>query len=160
MTGEAGPPEHTPQRWAKRSVSRAGLWRKIFLELAFLTLKILGVRRSVLLLRDVRPPAGVLCIDLKPFLNARLAVRLDGFRRAFRFADTAIDALVRMNDEHVLAFVEAIDRANFNAIGVFAFDAGIVDDVSHPGLREARFCRLGSAGIALPQAREPPVRRK
>jgi hypothetical protein len=48
-----------------------------------------------------------------------------------------------MNDEHVLAFVKAIDRADFNAIGIFAFDTGIVDDVSHPRLRHAQFCRLG-----------------
>jgi hypothetical protein len=47
-----------------------------------------------------------------------------------------------MNDEHVLAFVEAIDRTNFNAVGIFAFNAGIVDDVSHPGLQEDEFCRV------------------
>jgi hypothetical protein len=47
-----------------------------------------------------------------------------------------------MNDEHVLAFIEAIDRANLNAIGIFAFNAGVVDDVSHPELRDGQFCRL------------------
>jgi hypothetical protein len=40
-----------------------------------------------------------------------------------------------MDHQHVLALVEAVYRADLNAIGVFAFDAGFSDDVSHPGLR-------------------------
>jgi hypothetical protein len=40
-----------------------------------------------------------------------------------------------MDDQHVLALVEAVHRADFNAIGIFAFDAGFSDDVSHPKLR-------------------------
>ena len=107
-----------------------------------LALKFLGIGRRFFLLRDIGPAFGVLRIQLKPFLQPRLGVRLDSFGRAFRFADTAIDALIRMNDEHILAFIEAIDRANFNAVGIFAFNAGIVDDVSHPGLRDVQFCRL------------------
>ena len=38
----------------------------------------------------------------------RFGVGKDRLRRAFRHADTAVDALVRMDDEHVLAFVEAV----------------------------------------------------
>jgi hypothetical protein len=41
-----------------------------------------------------------------------------------------------MDDEHVLALVETIDGAHLDAIGVFALDAGLSDDVSHPGLRK------------------------
>ena len=108
-----------------------------------MALKFFGVRRGLLLLRDVWPALGVFGIDFKPLLEPRLTVRLYGLGGAFRFANTAIDALIRMNDEHVLAFVKAIDRANFNAIGIFAFDTGIVDDVSHPRLRQTQFCRLG-----------------
>ena len=47
-----------------------------------------------------------------------------------------------MNDEHVLAFIEAIDRANLDAIHVFAADTGVDNDISHG--REASsedFCR-------------------
>jgi hypothetical protein len=40
-----------------------------------------------------------------------------------------------MDHQHVVAFVEAVYGADFNAIGIFAFDAGFGDDVSHPGLR-------------------------
>jgi hypothetical protein len=44
-----------------------------------------------------------------------------------------------MDDQHVVTLVEAIYRADFNAIGIFAFDAGFSDDVSHPGLRNGQF---------------------
>jgi GH15 family glucan-1,4-alpha-glucosidase len=36
-----------------------------------------------------------------------------------------------VDDEHVLAFIEAIDRADLDAIGVFALYAVFVDDVGH-----------------------------
>jgi hypothetical protein len=36
-----------------------------------------------------------------------------------------------VNDEHVLAFIKAIDRADLDTIGVFALDALLVDDVGH-----------------------------
>jgi hypothetical protein len=64
-------------------------------------------------------------------LLPRLGVGLDGVDRAFRLAHPAVDALVRVNDEHILAFIEAIDRANLDAVGVFALDAVLVDDVRH-----------------------------
>jgi hypothetical protein len=40
-----------------------------------------------------------------------------------------------MNDEHILALVEAIHGAYFYAVHVFALNAILVDDVSHPALR-------------------------
>ena len=64
-------------------------------------------------------------------LRRRLAIGNDRFDRAFRLAHPAIDAFVGMDDEHVLALVEAIDRANLDAIHVFAADAGFSDDVGH-----------------------------
>src|SRR5687767_7360298 len=90
-----------------------------------------GVREGVLLGRDVGPTLGKLPIELKPLFQARLGVWLNGIHRALWLADPAIDALVGMDDEHVLALVEAIDRANFDAIGVFALNAFLVDDVGH-----------------------------
>src|ERR1700704_4238982 len=104
------------------SVAGAGSGRKIFLELAFHALEILGVGRGFLLLGDVRPALGVFGIHLQPFLQAGLGVGLDGVGGTFRFAHAAIDALVRMNDQHVFTLVEAVHGANFNAIGIFAFD--------------------------------------
>ena len=116
-------------------VARTGLLGKIFLELAFHTLEILGVRRGLLLLGDVGPALGVFGIDLEPFLQARLGVRLDGVGRTFGLAHAAVDTFVRMDDQHVVTLVKAVHRADFNAIGIFAFNAGFRDDVSHPKLR-------------------------
>jgi hypothetical protein len=64
-------------------------------------------------------------------LETRLGVGPNGVDRAFRLADATIYAFVGMNDEHVLAFVEAIDRAYLDAVHVFAFDAVFIDDVGH-----------------------------
>jgi len=36
-----------------------------------------------------------------------------------------------MYDEHILALIETVHRANLDAVGVFAPNAGFVDDVSH-----------------------------
>lgn len=43
----------------------------------------------------------------------------------------AIDALVGVNDEEVLTFVEAVDGAYLDAVAVRALDAGLGDDVCH-----------------------------
>src|SRR5665811_2567394 len=48
---------------------------------------------------------------------------------------SAIDALFRVNDEHVFAFVEAIDRTHLHAVHVFALDAVVGDDIGHGALR-------------------------
>src|SRR5207248_4612244 len=75
--------------------------------------------------------------------------RDDRLDRAFGLADAAIDALVGMDDEHVLALVEAVDRTDLDAIHVLAANAGFGDDVSHglgffsmgsPRRRRTRLC--------------------
>jgi hypothetical protein len=43
----------------------------------------------------------------------------------------AVNALVRVNVEHFVAFVEALYRANNNAIGVLATKARLGNDMSH-----------------------------
>jgi hypothetical protein len=40
-----------------------------------------------------------------------------------------------MDDEEVLAFIEAIDRAYFDAIGVFAANAIVSHDIGHAALQ-------------------------
>src|SRR5262245_41332447 len=62
----------------------------------------------------------VLPVEFEPLLEAGLAVGLDGVDRALGFADPAVDALVGVDDEHVLALVEAVDRAHRDAIGRLA----------------------------------------
>ncbi len=53
------------------------------------------------------------------------------FGRAFRFTDAAVDAFVRMDDQHVRALVEAIHGADLDTVGVLALDANFSDDVRH-----------------------------
>jgi hypothetical protein len=37
-----------------------------------------------------------------------------------------------MDDEHVLAFVEAVHRTHFDAVHQLALDATFINDVGHP----------------------------
>ena len=45
--------------------------------------------------------------------------------------DATVNTFIGVNDEHVLPLVETIHRAYFDAIGVFAFDTKVVDDIGH-----------------------------
>jgi len=101
------------------------------LELARNPLPILAVRRSVALDRNIGPSLGIFSIKFKPLFEPRLGIGLDGFGRAFGLADTAIDAFVRVDDEHIRALVKAVDRAHFDAVHVLAFDAVFDNDVGH-----------------------------
>jgi hypothetical protein len=63
-----------------------------------------------------------------------------------------------MDVEHLLSFIEALDRANNNAVGVFAPEAGLANHVSHGtssprqrmkanyGLDGKIFCPIGKMG--------------
>ena len=116
---------------ATPSVARAGVFREELLELALDAVHFLGFRHRVLLDRDIRPDLGIIRIDLQPLVEARLGVGLDRLRRTYRFADTTIDAFIRMDDEEVFALIEAIDGADLDTIGVFAANAVVRDDVGH-----------------------------
>lgn len=65
------------------------------------------------------------------FRNVILLVnRID---RALRLASVAVDAFVGGDIEHLLTLVEAIARANDDAIGIFAAETGGGNDVGHLG---------------------------
>src|SRR5579864_3367866 len=123
------------------SVALTWLRRKIFLKLAFSAFELLGVSRRFLLLGNIRPGFRVFAVHFEPLFEPRLGVGLDRVGRALRLAHAAIDAFVRMDDQHVLALVEAIHGAYLDAVGIFALDAGFGDDVSHPGLRNGSVLR-------------------
>src|SRR5262245_28495769 len=110
------------------SITRAGIRREVlkFIRLAF---PLLRVSRGSPFDRDIRPSFRIFCVKLQPPLSARFSIRLDRFYRAFRLAHAAIDAFVRMDDEHVLTLVETIDGADLYAVHQFALDATLVDDV-------------------------------
>src|SRR4051794_20830425 len=92
---------------------------------------LVGVGRAVLLARDVRPFGGETGVELEPLLEPGFGVRQDRLGRAFRLAYPAVDALVGVDDQHHFALVEAVDGADLDAVHIFAFDAGVGDDVGH-----------------------------
>ncbi len=137
-----------------RSVAGAGLCREVLLELVRDGAEVVRVGRRLLLGGDVRPLLGVLAVDLEPLLEVRLGVGLDGLDRAFRLAHAAVDALVRVDHEHVLPLVETIDGADFNAIRELALDAAVVDDVGHArswAWQLAKACRSANS-VAIRRA--------
>jgi len=111
------------------------------LELARDPVPALSIRRAVPLHGDVGPGFCILCVELQPSLETLLRIRLDRIGRALGLADAAVDALVRMDHQHVLAFVEAVHGTDFHAVHVFAANATIVDDVGHwNSARTAKIC--------------------
>src|SRR5262245_54315510 len=58
----------------------------------------------------------------------------DGLHWAYGFAGAAVDALIRVDVEHRLALVDAVDRTHFHARLVLDVDAGLSNDVRHPYL--------------------------
>src|SRR4029077_15902207 len=65
-------------------------------------------------------------------------------------AYATVDTLVGMDNQHVVALVETIDRANFDAIHVFALDAIIRDYVGHDDFAVgAGFRRKNNASFRL-----------
>src|SRR5262249_1011486 len=94
------------------SIALAWLRRKILVALAGHTLVFLGVCRRFLLGRDVWPLRRVFGVNLQPLLKAWFGVRLDRVDGTFGLAHAAVDAFVRMDDEHILAFIEAIHRTD------------------------------------------------
>src|SRR4029077_16298614 len=57
-------------------------------------------------------------------------ISLDGIDGTLRLANATVDTFVRMDDEHILALVEAVHGAHCNAVHGFAANTAIVDDVS------------------------------
>ena len=55
----------------------------------------------------------------------------NGFNGAFRDSSFAIDALLRVDVEHLFALIKALDRANNYAIGVSATNTGLGNNVGH-----------------------------
>jgi hypothetical protein len=56
-----------------------------------------------------------------------------------------------MDDEHVVAFIEAVDRTYLDAVHVLALDAVFIDDVGHHG---SGFCLSPSAAAPMRQGTE------
>ena len=62
----------------------------------------------------------------------------DRLDRAFGLAQRAIDALLGVDHEQIRPFVEAVDRADLDAVGVLTLDAAFEYDKGHLLVPEAR----------------------
>ena len=107
-------------------------------------LPLLGICRRLTFYGDVRPDLSISSIDLEPLFEAGLSVRLDRIDRAFRLADAAVDAFVRVDDEHVLTLIEAVDRTNLDTVHVLTLDTAFIDDVGQLSLLPSTLARLGN----------------
>jgi hypothetical protein len=70
-----------------------------------------------------------------PFLRNIIFIE-DGFYRAHWFAGSAIHTLVRLDIEHAIALVDAIDGALFDTSPVLEINTRQGDDVGHRLLRK------------------------
>src|SRR4051812_38258178 len=80
---------------------------------------------------NIGPSFGILGVNPYPLLRPGVGVRDDRLGRAFRLANSTVDAFCRLDDEHVLAFVEAVDGTDLDAVHVLALDARFSDHVGH-----------------------------
>ena len=118
---------------AERSAALPRSFGEILLELALFTIALFGFGKGVFFADNHRPELRILAVEFHPLFGACVRIWADGIGRAFRLADAAIDAFIGVDHQHVLALVEAIYWADFDAVCVFASDARVVDDVGHMG---------------------------
>ena len=120
-----------------RLVAFTGIGTEVFSKFVRHVHEGIGIWGRRLFPRDVGPNCRVLAVEVEPLFGPWLRVGLDSVNRAFRLANTAIDAFVGMDDEHVFAFVEAVHRTDLDAVRVLAANAVLVDDVGHLRLLSA-----------------------
>ena len=90
-----------------------------------------GQRR--LLFCDHRTGSGKLSVQFRvasPFFREIVLVE-DGFNWTLGNARFAVDAFFRVDDQNRFTFIEALDRANHDAVCVFAVEAWFGNDVCH-----------------------------
>ena len=121
------------------SIAFARFCTKILIEFTGFVFVIVSIVRRHTLLSNVWPLFGIFAVHFYPFFSIVLSIGQDRRDRTFRFAYTAIDAFIGMDDEHVFALVETIDGAHLDAIHVLTFDTVFIDDVGHRILRKPAF---------------------
>jgi hypothetical protein len=80
---------------------------------------------------DIRPNFSIFGVDFEPFLQPALGIGLDRFGGAFWLTYAAIDAFIGVDYQHILTLIKTVDRADFNAVCVFAFNTCFGNDISH-----------------------------
>ena len=94
--------------------------------------------RATLLLRLARGRIALehFAVELDVLLHVagHILLREDRRHRAFRLARTAVDALVRMNEQLVGTLINAVDRTHVDAGAILGADAGFSNDVGYASL--------------------------
>jgi len=72
------------------------------------------------MIRNIRPSLREFLVMIDPHRRSGVAIRHDRLDRAFRLADAAVDAIALPYDEHALALVKAVHRADRYTIRIFA----------------------------------------
>src|SRR6516165_4948564 len=116
-------PASTRRRAFSASITRAGIWREVlqFIRLPLPLLRVGGGRFFDL---NIWPN-----FQRQPFLKPWVCIGFYGVHRAFRHANTAVNAFVRVDHKHVLTLVETIHGAYLDAVHGFAANAALIDDV-------------------------------
>ena len=89
-------------------------------------------------------------LDVFCIFRRNIRVRIDGVHGAHLYARHAIDAVLGMNHDLHIHFVEACDRTDFYTVGEFAsvtflgHNVGHSVSVVHSGLREKTLLRVKS----------------
>src|SRR3954454_24179678 len=93
----------------------------------------IGIARRRLALDDRVPDLRKLAIERDEFFLriGHVVLGEDRFHRTLGYAQRAVDAFVRVDDQHVRPLAKAVDRADVDAVGVLALDAALVAEVSH-----------------------------
>ena len=125
-------------RQCGKLIALAGFRAKVFLEFIAFVFEFIRIGWCGSFAGYIGPNLGILSIYPEPSsIRGVLSIRLDRVDGAFWLANTAINAFFRMNNEEVLALIKAVDRADLDAVHIFATHACIGDDVGHssPNLR-------------------------
>ena len=102
--------------WIRRSFSALQEGQFVGLAIPFA-----GIGQRILAGGDDRPQRGEFGVQGDEMLLAcgHVIFGEDGIGRAFGLAQGAVDALVRVDDQKIRAFMEAIDRADFHTVDLF-----------------------------------------
>ncbi len=145
----------------RTNVASAGTGREVKIKLPPNALELIGVGGCLPAIEGyVRPQRRVFFVECKPRFGARFVVKNNCINRACLDATSAIDTFARINDEHILALLECIDGADFNAVHVLALDTSVGDYRCHAFVASAakrqysrwQHTATTEAVVALPQS--------
>jgi hypothetical protein len=91
------------------------------------------VGKRINLLGNIWPDLSQFGVELQKllFVLGQFIFTEDGIHRTFWFTQSAINALIRVDDEKIRAFIEAIYGAYLDTVCMFALDAGVTHHKCH-----------------------------